>query len=40
MIMVSFLAFSKAVLFLINKPRVADVEVEIATTKGIATPKA
>ena len=40
MMVVSFLAFSKAVRFLINNPCVADAVVEMATTKGMATPKA
>ena len=40
MIVVSFLAFSKAVLLRINRPCVAEIVVEMATTNGIATPNA
>ena len=37
---VSFLALSNDVLFFISKPCVAAAVVEIATTRGIATPRA
>src|SRR5690349_3805587 len=40
MIVVRFLAFSNAVLLRISKPLTAALAVEIATTSGIATPKA
>jgi hypothetical protein len=36
----NFLVVSKAVRFLMSKPFVAESVVEMATTKGIATPKA
>ena len=39
-IVVIFLAFSKAVLFLISKPFFADNAVDFATTNGTAKPKA
>ena len=37
---VIFLAFSKAVLFLISSPCFADKAVDFATTNGTAKPKA
>jgi hypothetical protein len=40
MIVVSFLAFSNAVLFLMSNPCIAAAVVDMATTKGIATPRA
>src|SRR6185295_10480846 len=40
MMVVIFLEFSKAVLFFMSKPFLADSDVEMATTKGTAKPKA
>jgi hypothetical protein len=37
---VIFLAFSKAVLFLISRPFLADKAVDLATTSGTASPSA
>jgi hypothetical protein len=35
-----FLEFSKAVRFLISKPFLAETDIDIATTKGTANPRA